>query len=97
MVYWAANRRIFGTCSVVLLYFIEESDEALTNNCGDIIAAHESFLAGINKIKNIIVIGHSLAPVDGDYFSEVASRLPDIKGIQWYFGCHGLCDLKCLE
>lgn len=56
---------------------VAKSDEALTKNCNDIITAHEMFFAGLNKIKQIIVIGHSLAPVDGDYFSGVASRLSD--------------------
>lgn len=78
-------------------HLVAESDDALTKNCGDIIAAHEAFFAGLNKIETIIVIGHSLAPVDGDYFSEVASRLPDIKGTHWYFGCYGLRDLERLE
>lgn len=76
---------------------VAESDETLTKNCGDIITAHEAFFAGLNKIETIIVIGHSLAPVDRDYFAEVASRLPDNKGTHWYFGCHGLRDLERLE
>ena len=73
-----------------------ESDEALTKNCGDIIAAHGAFFASLSKIENIIVIGHSLAPVDWGYFSEVASGLSDIKNTHWYFGCHGLRDLDNL-
>lgn len=77
--------------------FVSESDKALTKNCGDIITAHEPFFSDLNKIENIIVIGHSLAPVDVDYFSEVASRLPDTKSTHWYFGCHGLHDLNRLE
>jgi hypothetical protein len=76
---------------------VAESDETLTKNCGDIITAHEAFFANLNKIEQIIVIGHSLSPVDGDYFSEIASRHPDIKGTHWYFGCHGLHDLDRLE
>lgn len=76
---------------------VAESDEAFTKNCGDIITAHEAFFAGLNKIEQIIVIGHSLSPVDGDYFSEIASRHPDIKGTHWYFGCHGLHDLDRLK
>ena len=74
-----------------------ECDEALTKNCRDIITAHEAFFAGLNKIEKIIVIGHSLAPVDEAYFSEVASRLPDITNTQWYFGCYGLHDLERLK
>ena len=76
---------------------VAECDEALTKNCRDIIAAHEAFFASLNKIEKIIVIGHSLAPVDEAYFAEVASRLPDIRNTQWYFGCYGLHDLERLK
>lgn len=76
---------------------ISESDVALTKNCADIISAHEAFFAGLTGIKDVIVIGHSYAPVDGAYFAEIAARLPDIKNIDWHFGCHGLRDLEQLE
>ena len=76
---------------------VAESDEELTKHCRDIIAAQELFFSGLNKIEEVIVIGHSFSPVDWDYFSEVASRLPDIKKVHWYFGCHGLRDLDNLK
>lgn len=76
---------------------VAECDEALTKNCRDIITAHEAFFASLNKIEKIIVIGHSLAPVDEAYFAEVASRLPDIRNTQWYFGCYSLHDLERLK
>lgn len=76
---------------------VAESDDALTKNCGDIIAAHKSFFSELNEIEDVIVIGHSLSPVDWDYFAEVASKLPNGKACHWYFGCHGCRDLDNLE
>ncbi|MBS6956130.1 MAG: hypothetical protein KH230_23210 [Enterocloster asparagiformis] len=43
------------------------------------------------------MIGHSLSPVDWDYFAEVASRVAGSKEVQWFFGCHGLRDLENLQ
>lgn len=79
------------------LYYVTECDEMLTKNSGEIIAAHEAFFADLNQIEKIIVIGHSLAPVDEVYFTEIASRLSNFKGTQWFFGCYGLNDLRRLE
>lgn len=76
---------------------VAESDEILTKNCGDIITAHETFFSSLEQIKEVIFIGHSYASVDWDYFFEVASRLPDIKDIRWYFGCYNMHDLGNLE
>jgi len=76
---------------------IAESDEKLTKNCNDIIASHQDFFESLGHIENVIVIGHSFSPVDWDYFSQVASKLPDIRKVHWYFGCYGLRDLTNLE
>ena len=74
-----------------------ESDETMTKNCGDIIAKHEAFFRSLAGIQTIIVIGHSLSPVDWDYFAKVASAVSGSKGVRWFFGCHGLRDLENLE
>lgn len=80
-----------------VIRLISEGDEALTKKCNDIIYAQDTFFAGLNKIENIVTIGHSLSPVDWDYFSEIVSRLPNIKDVHWYFACHGLHNLDNLE
>lgn len=80
-----------------VIRLISEGDEALTKNCTDIIYAQDTFFEGLNKIEDIVTIGHSLSPVDWDYFSEIVSRIPNIKDIRWYFACHGLLNLDNLE
>lgn len=80
-----------------VIRLISEGDEALTKNCSDIIYAQDTFFAGLDKIEDIVTIGHSLSPVDWDYFTEIVSRIPNIKDVRWYFGCHGLRDLDNLE
>jgi hypothetical protein len=79
-----------------VIRLISEGDEALTKNCSDIIHAQDKFFAGLNKIEDIVTIGHSLSPVDWDYFSEIVSRVSNIKDVRWYFGCHRLRDLDNL-
>lgn len=76
---------------------VSEGDAALTKNCDKIIDAHKSFFADLGGIETVIVIGHSLAPVDWRYFSEIVSRLSDAGRTKWYFGCHSLHDLENLE
>ena len=76
---------------------VAESDETMTKNCGDIIAKHEDFFRSLAGIQTIIVSGHSLSPVDWDYFAKVASVASGSKGVHWFFGCHGLRDLENLE
>ena len=70
---------------------ISEYDEKLTKDCQSIISAHSSFFKSLADVTNVFVIGHSISPVDWDYFLEVAKNAPDA---HWYFGCHGIHDLE---
>lgn len=70
---------------------LSEYDEAITKNSQSIISAHSSFFRSLTDVTNVVVIGHSISPVDWDYFLEVAKNTPDA---HWYFGCHGIHDLE---
>lgn len=70
---------------------LSEYDEAITKNSQSIISAHSSFFRSLTDATNVVVIGHSISPVDWDYFLEVAKNTPDA---HWYFGCHGIRDLE---
>lgn len=76
---------------------VAESDATLTKNCKDIIQKHDDFFVGLEKIENVVTVGHSLSPVDWDYYFEIVSRVHNIQDVQWYFGCHGRRDLDNLE
>ncbi len=80
-----------------VIRLISEGDKALTKNSKDIIYDQDAFFTGLNKIEDIVTIGHSLSPVDWDYFSEIVSRIPNIKDVRWYFSCHGLHNLDNIE
>ncbi|MBP3793173.1 MAG: zinc-ribbon domain containing protein [Ruminococcus sp.] len=73
---------------------IEWYDDAMTKKSSDIIKAHQSFFDGLANVNNAVVIGHSLSPVDWDYFKEVISK-SSINN--WYIGCHSLHDIENLE
>ena len=47
---------------------------------------YHSFFASLSNINNIVVIGHSLAPVDLRYFGEVKQSVK--KNTKWYFSMY---------
>ena len=55
----------------VALREIVEADDSLTKYCNKIIDAHKNFFESLSEIDKVITIGHSLYPVDWDYFAEV--------------------------
>lgn len=71
----------------IALREIGAADEDLTKHCVEIIAAHKAFFEGLSDIDTVITIGHSLYPVDWDYFAEVMKQNADRERINWYFGC----------
>lgn len=78
----------------ISLGFVQEADEGLTKNCDEIIENHKSFFEGLTEFNKVITIGHSLYPVDWDYFGEVIRSSVSEDSIKWYFGCHGKSDLE---
>ena len=70
---------------------LSEYDKKVTKDCQYIIALHKNFFKSLDTIENIVIIGHSVSPVDWDYFIEVAQNASKAK---WYFGCHGIHDLE---
>ncbi len=81
----------------IALREIGEADEDLTKHCDEIIAAHKGFFEGLSDIDTVITIGHSLYPVDWDYFAEVMKQNADRERINWYFGCFSYGDLVRIQ
>lgn len=75
---------------------VAEADDALTKHSVDIIEKHRDFFGNLNEIRDVVVIGHSLSPVDWDYFRAVFDGLKDPNAVNWFFGCHGLRDIKSI-
>mgnify|MGYP003001205241 CR=1 FL=1 len=73
---------------------LSEYDEDLTKNSQSIIAAYGSFFKNLADVQNVVVIGHSLSPIDWDYFLEAAKNAPKA---HWYFGCYGIDDLENMQ
>lgn len=73
---------------------IGQYDKALTKNSHEIIKGHRAFFDGLLHYEQVVVIGHSLSPVDWDYFSEINKMIPNA---QWYFGLFCLNDLRNLN
>ena len=77
-----------------VLRHVTKADEALTKDCNKIIKSHKEFFEGLSEINRIIIIGHSLSPVDWDYFREIIGQNHAREDISWCFGCHGKGDLE---
>lgn len=63
-------------------------DEETTKNCKDIIKSHQEFFDGLSNVSRIIVVGHSLSPVDWDYFKKIISVNKNRNNIEWFISCH---------
>lgn len=84
-----AQERVFDLVSAY--------DKELTKDCDSIIAGHADFFDSISQVREVVVIGHSMSPVDWDYFRKIASEVERIQNVTWYIGVHGLNDLKNME
>lgn len=77
--------------------FVAEADDNLTKHCDKIIKKNDSFFASLENVDKVITIGHSLYPVDWDYFKEIINRNKKPSDIEWIFGCYGKGDLERIE
>ena len=69
-------------------------DDETTKNSLNIIKDHQEFFEGLKEIETAVVIGHSLSPVDWDYFREIKHKA---KISHWYVTCYGYRDLQSLK
>ena len=72
-------------------------DNSFTKKCSEIIRTKAHFFCGLSNIQNVVVIGHSLSPVDWDYFVKIRDSFPNNNNVNWYIGCHGIGDLNNLK
>lgn len=91
------KRYLVESAQDAALQIISDCDDSLTKHSPEIIAKHHKFFESLGKVKDIVVIGHSLSPVDWDYFEAVCAGLHDRAAVHWYVGCHTLRDLQNLE
>ena len=90
-----AYQMIYDAQQTALNYLIA-ADEKLTKHSQQIIKSHLGFFKNLNNINNIVVIGHSLYPVDWDYFAEIIKHI-DNSSATWHIGCFNLSDLQRIE
>lgn len=94
---WKHRRRYPGRKQYIIdaaretvLRYLNWYDEQTTKDCGSIMKKHRAFFDGLQAVEQIVVIGHSLSPVDWDYFRRVNSACPDA---HWYVSYYGEKDL----
>ncbi len=79
------------------LGFVVDADNSLTKHSQEIISNHDDFFMGLENINSIVVIGHSLYPVDWDYYGAIIGHIKDISSVIWHIGCFGLDDLRRID
>jgi hypothetical protein len=67
---------------------IEDYYEQSFKNFDKVLKMHESFISSLNKIKRIIVVGHSLSKVDMPYFEKILEVNDNPKNTQWEVSFH---------
>lgn len=72
-------------------------DEETTKNCKDIIKNHQGFFDGLSNVSRVIVVGHSLSPVDWDYFKKIISVNKNKKNIEWFISCHSASNIESIK
>lgn len=77
-----------------VLRVIGECSEDLSKDSHEIIEEHHEFFESLSETTQAVVIGHSLSPVDWDYFKEVHRAAPKAS---WFFGLHGVRDLSNVQ
>lgn len=85
----AAQDRVFQIVSVC--------DKELTKDSESIISDHADFFNSIKQVHEVVIIGHSMSPVDWDYFEKIVSEMEDIHNVIWYIGVHDLNDFRNME
>jgi len=58
-----------------------------------VLETHRGFISSLNKIKRVIVLGHSLAQVDMPYFEKILAVNDDPMHIQWEVSFHSDANL----
>lgn len=89
------NRQLVEAAQEMAIRLASEYDKDLTKDCDEIIRQHDCFWIRLGSIGNVVTVGHSLSPVDWDYFITVRNSVSS--DAEWYFGCHGLRDITNLE
>jgi hypothetical protein len=72
-------------------------DDETTKYSKDIIENHQGFFNKLSNVKQIIVIGHSLSPVDRDYFKKIIRVNQKKQDIEWYFSCHSTYNIESIK
>lgn len=91
------RNEMIGAAQEHVFHLVSAYDEGLTKDCASIIADHADFFDSVSQVRDIVVIGHSMSPVDWDYFKKIASELEEISKVTWYIGVHSLNDLRNME
>lgn len=68
-----------------------------TKKSSDVIRANQDRFVAFSKVETLVVIGHSLSPVDYPYFKEIINSNRNVKNMKWYISWYSAGDLKQVD
>lgn len=77
-----------------LSYCLEDLRHDTIKRNENIIEDHQDFFSNIGNIKDVIILGHSLATVDQPYFKRIMINNFSNFDIQWHISYHTLSGVK---
>lgn len=78
-------------------YHLSGYYDSTTKKSGDVIKANKDRFAALSEVEHVIVIGHSLSPVDYPYFKEIINHNQNATNMKWYISWHSAGALKQID
>jgi hypothetical protein len=75
-------------------YQLNHYYDSTTKKSNDVIKANKDRFKALSQVENIVVIGHSLSPVDYPYFKEIINCNQNATNMQWFISWYSSDDLK---
>jgi hypothetical protein len=75
-------------------YHLSSYYDSTTKKSGDVIKANKDRFEALSEVDHVVVIGHSLSPVDYPYFKEIIKHNQNPTNMKWYISWFSSNDLK---
>jgi hypothetical protein len=78
-------------------YRLSDYYDSTTKKSGDVIKVNKDKFLVLAQVENVVVIGHSLSPVDYPYFKEIINHNQNAINMKWYISWYSSGDLKRID
>lgn len=78
-------------------YHLSSYYDSTTKKSGDVIKANKDRFEALSQVEHVVVIGHSLSPVDYPYFKEIININQNYTNMKWYISWHSAGAFKRID